>query len=457
MEHISILILPILLAGVLTGTAHLLTEKTNGNDVFLRSSKVAFCTGAALVLFSTRWSQHWPNLIDGLFFLLLLSFIAGLQGFLLWKWKGIFVQRMATASIIKIYFTGSVRPDKQDRFPGFDGIRFIAAAAVIFSHSFLIAEGSEDREPLNHLLGPKNIIGLYGVFTFFMISGFLLVRSFAFDGSLLRFFFNRFLRILPGFLFCTVLSIYLLGSLSTGLSLYDYFGHTSTYMYGWNNMRCLCDSGTLPQVFMQTGETTKGVVNGSLWTLRYELLCYLVLLLIWAVFRKTTTVVIILSVMALFQVTLPDEWPALLPIGYTLPYFAMGGLMYEVNRRFGTNNRLALTAGLALLVTFFLGKQHVSFAVLGAYVVIHLGKRANFLTGFTRRVGDWSYGLYLFGWPVQQLIKEATGVSNGYKLFLYSFPLALLFSAISWYLVEKPALRLKRVFPLMKMRLQHIR
>ena len=72
-------------------------------------------------------------------------------------------------------------------FPGFDGIRLAAAISVLFSHAFLIAEGNEDGEPLRHLLGPGNIIGLYGVFTFFVISGFLIMQSLERNPSVLRF------------------------------------------------------------------------------------------------------------------------------------------------------------------------------------------------------------------------------------------------------------------------------
>src|SRR5262245_15833524 len=87
-------------------------------------------------------------------------------------------------------------------FPGFDGLRLAAATTVIFSHAFLIAEGSEAREPLRYWLGEGNIAGLYGVFTFFIISGFLLTRSLSNEPGWIRFAFNRFLRIVPGFLFC---------------------------------------------------------------------------------------------------------------------------------------------------------------------------------------------------------------------------------------------------------------
>ena len=80
----------------------------------------------------------------------------------------------ARSSLVKTVTT--IRSDT-NHFPGFDGLRLLAAFAVIFSHSYLIATGTEADEPFVRLLGPRNIIGLYGVFAFFSISGFLLARS----------------------------------------------------------------------------------------------------------------------------------------------------------------------------------------------------------------------------------------------------------------------------------------
>jgi peptidoglycan/LPS O-acetylase OafA/YrhL len=107
-------------------------------------------------------------------------------------------------------------------FPGFDGLRLAAAISVLFSHAFLIAQGTEDGEPLHHLLGPGNIIGLYGVFTFFIISGFLLTSSLASGAGVVQFSINRFLRIVPGFLFCIVATSLLIGALVTPLALRSY-------------------------------------------------------------------------------------------------------------------------------------------------------------------------------------------------------------------------------------------
>ncbi len=71
------------------------------------------------------------------------------------------------------------RPAAINHLPGLDGIRLMCAILVIFSHSYLLATGSEETEPLHQLLGEKNILGLYAVFTFFIISGYLLTRSLA--------------------------------------------------------------------------------------------------------------------------------------------------------------------------------------------------------------------------------------------------------------------------------------
>jgi peptidoglycan/LPS O-acetylase OafA/YrhL len=86
-------------------------------------------------------------------------------------------------------------------YPNSDFIRLVAASAVIFSHSFLIAEGSEQNEPLARLLGERNILGIYGVFVFFIMSGFFVAASAPSSASPGHFLWKRFLRIFPA-LFC---------------------------------------------------------------------------------------------------------------------------------------------------------------------------------------------------------------------------------------------------------------
>src|SRR5262249_18035083 len=99
----------------------------------------------------------------------------------------------------------------------FDALRLVAAMSVIFSHSFLIAEGTQNNEPLILLTGNQAIFGLAGVFVFFAISGFLVTQSFEQTPRPLSFLAKRALRIFPGLFVATVFSALLVGSLVTDL------------------------------------------------------------------------------------------------------------------------------------------------------------------------------------------------------------------------------------------------
>lgn len=134
-------------------------------------------------------------------------------------------------------------------FPGFDGLRLLAAMSVLFSHGFLIATGSEQDEPLARLLGKGEIAGMYGVYTFFIISGFLLARSLALDPSVLRFAVNRILRIYPGFIFCVIATAIVLGPIGSSLSWSEYLVRSEVREYAATSLICLCDPAKLPGVY----------------------------------------------------------------------------------------------------------------------------------------------------------------------------------------------------------------
>src|SRR6516164_10015022 len=108
------------------------------------------------------------------------------------------------------------------RHNNFDALRLVAAASVVFSHSFLIAEGTQDHEPLIWLTGNQSILGLAGVFVFFAISGFLVTQSFEETGNAWRFLAKRALRIFPGLFITTLLSAFVLAPLVTTLPLGSY-------------------------------------------------------------------------------------------------------------------------------------------------------------------------------------------------------------------------------------------
>ena len=107
--------------------------------------------------------------------------------------------------------------------PGLDGIRLLGALAVLFSHSYLLATGSEATEPFVRLLGEHQIVGLYGVFTFFIISGYLLARALQHDPDPVRYAVHRTLRIYPAFAVCMLMTAFVLGPIVSSASPLAYF------------------------------------------------------------------------------------------------------------------------------------------------------------------------------------------------------------------------------------------
>src|SRR5271163_3959677 len=142
----------------------------------------------------------------------------------------------------------------------FDALRLLAAVSVIFSHSFLIAEGTQKHEWLIRLTGNQSICGLTGVFVFFAISGFLVTQSFEETGDPLRFLAKRALRIFPGLFVAALLSAFVLAPFVTTLEPGAYFSRPEPYRYVIGNTRVGLE------------------INGSMWTLRVEFMMYLMVL-----------------------------------------------------------------------------------------------------------------------------------------------------------------------------------
>lgn|GEM_PF-649965 len=334
---------------------------------------------------------------------------------------------------------------KVNHFAGFDGIRLVAAMAVILSHAFVIAGGTSENGLLIQLLGGRKVLGVlgdYGVCTFFIISGFLLSRSLSVNPSTVTYAVNRALRIIPAFAACVLVSAFVIGPICTGVSWGSYFSSAETRSFSAHSLNGFTD-WALPGVFAYDGDLSKQV-NGSLWSLRYEALSYVFLLLVWTVCRSATLATWVVVAVAIGTWTSPFVTARVLGIAYTLPYFAGGVLMQWVHARYGTNRALALASAAFMVLAGAFHLQTQAFAVLGAYLVVFFGERQNPGSKLAEKIGDCSYGLYLYGWPVEQLVRQFTGTTNPLLLFTAALPLTLGLAFLSCHLIEKPAMKHRR-------------
>ena len=328
------------------------------------------------------------------------------------------------------------------RSNNFDLIRFLAALLVVLTHSFALTLGHERTEPLMMLTNQQSTFGNLAVLIFFICSGFLITQSYDRSKDIVQYARGRILRIFPALIVIVLLSVFLLGPIVTTLPLKSYFTNYDTYNY--LRVILLWDIPYyLPGVF--ESNPWGPVVNGSLWTLMYEFICYIVvgvLGIIGLLSRKTLliTLFVITNLLSLFYE------------GHFLELFnafAAGALLYIFRDKIQISGRYAIFSIILIILGSFTNYFLEVFTLFGSYLVIYLTFTPKIKFHKFGKYGDFSYGIYIYGFPIQQLIVYYNiGPVNPISNFIISFPLILMMSILSWYLVEKKALRFKKQKPL---------
>lgn len=331
------------------------------------------------------------------------------------------------------------------RANNFDGLRLLAAVSVIFSHAFLLTQGKQDNDPLIVLTGGQCILGLVGVFAFFVISGFLVAHSFESTGAPLRFLVKRGLRIFPGLFACIILCAFVLGAAVTELSLSAYFSDGALYDFVLSNFVLNIEHNALPGVRF-SGWPTGGIVNGPLWSLPCEAVMYLLVFALGSLRLLRVRYLVPLFVTGLLCIwfdTASSEY-FVGSVGWLLAFFVAGAMLYRLRFTGIFDGRIALLALLGLAASVPLHAFILLFPVFGAYLVIFLAFWSRIPALPAAGLGDLSYGLYIYGWPVEQaLIYAGNGRLTWWQVFVFALAIAATLAFLSWHLVEKPALGLK--------------
>jgi len=340
----------------------------------------------------------------------------------------------------------------ESRRNNFDALRLVAAASVVFSHSFLIAEGTQDHEPLIWLTGNQSILGLVGVFVFFAISGFLVTQSFEETGDARRFLAKRALRIFPGLFVATLLSAFVLAPLVTSLPLSLYLSRAEPYEYVLGNTLLDQTVHELPGVRFVDNQVGREI-NGALWTLRYEFVMYLMVLALGVLRLLTVRVALVLVALGVVNLhfSMLDElekWGWFFAIlsnwGWLVGFFAAGMVLYKLRHTRIFDGRIALLALAGLVLSVQLRQFLALFPLFGCYLALWLAVTPRLPVIPAARFGDLSYGIYIYGWPAEQAVVWLLGGrATWWQVFLLALPAAMALAFISWHLVERPALRLK--------------
>lgn len=327
----------------------------------------------------------------------------------------------------------------------FGALRLFAAVGVLLGHSFVVAGEAAPR-----WFGME--VHTLAVHVFFIISGYLMAGSWTADPSLPRFWARRALRIMPALLVVVVLTVVVIGPAFTTLPLPDYARHGETRTYLWN--MALAPYFALPGVFQDGRPFT--AVNGSLWTLPVEVMMYALVPLLAAPARVVRFGVLPIAVLgllgmeALFAVLRTGQ---ITPVVYwtSIPFaLRFGGdfVLASAIRLWGLERFLGLQASLLLLVLLGVLPEGpvrgVLLLLVLPYLVLSFAlARRPLLPGVGRR-WDLSYGIYLWGGPMQQVTVSLAGaVLTPWALLGWSLAPSAVLAALSWWAVERPCLRLK--------------
>ena len=351
-----------------------------------------------------------------------------------------------TASPGNVTYIGDRAKGRKNNF---DFLRFFAAGMVIVSHSYPLS-GTKAVEPMNLITRGQFDFGSLAVMVFFIISGFLITASYLRSRSLVDFIRKRALRIVPGLAAVLVVTAFILGPFVTTLPLSQYFSSGETYEYLKTitlRLHRSCDS--LPGVFVHNALPRS--VNGALWTLFYEVVCYAFVAVLGLVglLRKPVVVAAFLASLVARHLVVYFRPESQFLGGESLALFqvfAAGMLCYLYKDKIPLDRRLALAAVVLLVVLVYFGQGGVGLAIAGTYLTLYLAYSNTVkLNDFAQR-GDMSYGLYIYAFPIQQTLTYFFGGRMSQLLNLaLAFPLAVACAYMSWHLVEKRFLALKGI------------
>jgi len=338
--------------------------------------------------------------------------------------------------------------DWDSRGNNFDFMRLSLAVLVIYSHAFDLGLGSKATEPLMRLSHGQVSAGDIAVDAFFIMSGFLIAASAQRSRGVGSFLKKRFARIYPAFVVSAFLSILIVLPLSGGRFLYDSplariadFVFRTLRLVEFNYIDAFL-TNPLPLV-----------INGSTWSIAYEFWCYIgvALLLVAGILRRRTIILSLFATMWIVSIVFryygwimggkqlglvlgpPQIWARM------LPFYLAGVAFYLFRDRLPLHGWIAAVSTLCLIAAcFFDMGWTVALPIAGTYLIFWFAFTPLIRLHRFGRFGDFSYGTYLYAFPIEQLLMRWFGhVVAPVVLFACATPLTLIFAIASWYAVER--------------------
>jgi len=331
-----------------------------------------------------------------------------------------------------------------NRPSGFDYMRIALATAVIVQHTIGLCYGGAAGDAVFRV----PFRGTFGLVLpmFFSLSGFLVAGSLERNKSVISFIGLRIIRLGPALIVEVLVSALALGPLLTSLSLHDYISSSTLFTYSLNIIGDI--HYNLPGMFLHN--PFPNIVNGQLWTIPWELKCYIALssIAIIGISARRNALLILIGLLQIGMIYhILHDHPNMNArvVGSVLVFSFLGGvLLFRFRDIISSTFPLFLASAVVVELLLNIPGGDYFAALPVAYCTACLGTlnppRQKLLLG-----GDYSYGIYLYGFPIQQAVialipMARTPVIN----FVIAYPFVFAVAIVSWHMIEKPASNLKK-------------
>lgn len=342
-------------------------------------------------------------------------------------------------------------------------MRMFLACVVLLTHSFYLYEGKGNY--VDYLLRWTNYqvgSGTLAVYCFFIISGFMIIQSLERSPNIWNYIKKRLLRIIPAFAFALFFITFIIAPIVSDITLQDYWsfapGSPLHFFFHSLSFHIIEYSWSIEGVF--THNPWPAGLNGSMWTLKHEIAAYIVLPILFIIFARRKREFFVLLSLLIVSFTLIEKYTALRILELSPDYWVMGGgeyikfLIFSVFFCMGaiywlykeyipvSKKLLCIAVILSVLASFIPYMIAVLFVTL-PYITLVVGSMFS-VQSFTT-YGDFSYGMYILAFPIQQTLMHFI-TQDGmtvYTFFMISLLMTFILSMFSWFIIEKPALRFK--------------
>ncbi len=338
-------------------------------------------------------------------------------------------------------------PVRHDRGNSLGFLRLLFASLVIVSHTTELLSGDRSSEPLSMIFGTLSL-GDLAVNGFFIISGYLITKSYFSTRSVHDYLIKRIARIMPGFVVAWLIVATIVAPLAGGRE-----GMSILAGAGWS---LLLQAPYSAHAFSGTYYNS---LNAPLWTIPWEFACYILVIVL--AYVKAISKPIVLGCAAAFLLIVPhlllrlpqsmalgDSYALMLNGGRLIGMFLSGATFMLIERNRIYSHRNAILASIIMIATLpFASLASVGVAVGGTYLIFMVGfsSRSRILRNVNAR-NDMSYGVYLYAWPIEKLLIMYFGFTSMFALGAMTLALAFVAGYLSWILVEKPAVNVAKNF-----------